>query len=337
MLARILNNWPYKLLALAIAIVLRVQIGNALNPQQTSKINVPVIINPGDVPNNLVETSYYPKSVTITFTGSPTDIEDLSAGASDIQATISLARAHVGSNAALPINVTLPPELREKVDMVNKTPSGALVFLDTRQHMDMSVHVEPPTAPIGYVYETAKVDPGTASVDGAESVVKTISQLVVSFMDNSPNPGNIDDTGRITAVDSNGAVIDDVTVSPAQARVQIPIRKVGIMKSLVISPQVTGSLRYPLRVESVEVDPQNVVVSGPAPLLAQTSVALTVPIDLSNQTDTFRQAVKLDLPEGVTAVQNPFVEVTVHVTASPPTNPPTAGLASHSTGIGKIQ
>jgi YbbR domain-containing protein len=325
MLARILNNWPYKLLALAIAIVLRVQIGSALNPQEPAKITVPIIINDSDVPTNLVATSYSPKNVTVTLSGSPSDVADLSSRAGDIQATVNLERAHAGSNSRLPIIITLPADMREKVTMMSKVPNDVIVILDTKQHIVMSVHADPPTAPIGYVYQAAKVLPPTVSVDGPESLVNSISQLVVypSSGDTSSNPGNILETERIVAVDSNGVPISgDLKLSPADAMVEIPIRKVGVMKSLVISPQVTGSPRFPLRVVKIDVDPENVVVSGPAALLAQTSVALTMPIDLTNQTDTFRQSVKLDLPSGVTSVQNPLVDVTVHLTTSPPSAAP---------------
>jgi len=336
MLARLLNNWPYKLLALAIAIVLRVQIGNAANPQATNKITVPININAGDVPSNLVET-YHTPFVTITYSGPETDIEGLSA--SDIQATVNLSRARPGSNAALPIVVTLPVELRDKVQRLSMTPSGAAVFLDDKQHMVMSVHAEPPTAPIGYVYEPAQLYPATASVDGPESAMKNVSQLVVfGTGDSLASPADLNDVGRIVAVDSRYSQIDGVTVTPAQARVIIPIRKIGAMKSLMISPLVSGAPRYPLRVDKIDVEPEMVVVSGPAPLLAQTSVALTVPIDLTNQSATFRQSVKLDLPSGLSAVQNPSVEVTVHLTNRPPENSsPPVGLTSHDTGLGAIQ
>jgi len=336
MLARLLDNWPYKLLAIAIAIVLRVYVGNATNPQTTKQLTVPINIT--NVPPGLVPTQSTP-DVTISFSGPPDLIGTLSA--SDIQASVNLDRAHEGDNTALPITVGLTSILRDQVQKDSMAPTGAEVYLDSKGHIIMSVHADfSGTAPVGYQYQLPTVEPATASVDGPESMLKSISRLVVfadPYSDSLATPTTIDDIGQIVALDNRSAQIDGVTITPAQAHVIIPIRKVGALKSLVISPQIVGSPRYPLRVSEVDVNPEMVVVSGPAPLLSQTSIALTLPVDLSKETDTFTQMVKLDLPAGLTAIQNQPVQVTVHMTTTPATGGTGPGASSHDLRLGLLQ
>jgi YbbR domain-containing protein len=96
---------------------------------------------------------------------------------------------------------------------------------------------------------------------------------------------------------------------------------VGAFKSLVISPQITGAPKFPYRVMEVDVDPTMVVVSGAAKQLDQTSVVVTDPIDLTQRTDTFTQTVNLSLPYGLSVLQNPSVNVTIHIGVSQPSGP----------------
>jgi YbbR domain-containing protein len=336
MLARLLNNWPIKLLALAIAIVLRVYVGNVTNPQETKQLTVPIIVT--GVPDNLIATDYT-QNVTITFTGNPEIIDSL--GPSDIAANVNLSRAHSGANPGLQIVISEPPDLRDQIQIENKKPTGAAVYLDTKGSINLGVRAEfTRFAPVGYEYELPTVTPTTARVDGPESLLKSINKLVVfadTDSDVMASPTTIDDMGDIVPVDGGNHQVEGVTVTPAQAHFVIPIRKIGALKSLVISPQVIGALHYPLRISQVDVDPTTIVVSGPAPLLAQTSVALTMPIDVTAQTGTFRQTVRLDLPAGLTAVTSPNVDVTVHITDARPTGPQSPGFTSRDTGFGAIQ
>jgi YbbR domain-containing protein len=109
------------------------------------------------------------------------------------------------------------------------------------------------------------------------------------------------------------------------------------LKSLVVSPEVIGSPRYPFRITAVTVNPTMVVVSGPVALLAQTSVALTTPINVSGQSGEIKKTVKLDLPSGLTAVQNPQVDVSIEISVAPPADDTPNGLISHEIHQGAVQ
>jgi hypothetical protein len=333
MLSRYLENWPYKLLALAIAIVLRVYVGNTMNPRSSKPMTVPVIVQ--GVSDNFVVTNATP-NVALQISGPPAIIDSL--GPSDIEATVNVGRAHSGANGALPIAITIAPDLRSQVSVDSKTPNGAAVYLDTKSDITMKVRADfSRSAPVGYEYQLPTVSPALARVDGPESVLGTISRLVVfADVDSAMvTPTTIDDTDDIVAVDRNNTQVMGVTITPSQAHVTIPIRKVAAYKSLVISPQIVGSPKYPLRVSQVDVYPTNTVVSGAAPLLAQTSVVMTQPVDLSEQTDTFTQTVKLSLPDGL-ITQLASVVVTVHLTASQPASTVPTAEVSHQVPTGKI-
>jgi YbbR domain-containing protein len=335
MLARFLNNWPYKLLSLAIAIVLRVYVGDSTNPQTTKQINVPIVVT--GVPTGLVATQWTP-NVAVTFTGPPNKIEGLSP--SDVQATVNLSRAHDGPNAALPITITLPAVLRDEVQSDNLTPSGAAVYLDTKISTSMTVTPEfSRSAPVGYQYLAPTDSPAMAKIEGPSSLVNSVSRLVIFAdpVDALATPTTIDETGPIVAMDDRDAKIEGLEIVPSQAHVIIPIRKVGALKSLVVSPEVIGSPRYPFRITAVTVNPTMVVVSGPVALLAQTSVALTTPINVSGQSGEIKKTVKLDLPSGLTAVQNPQVDVSIEISVAPPADDTPNGLISHEIHQGAVQ
>jgi YbbR domain-containing protein len=330
MLTRFLDNWPYKLMAIALAIALRVYVGNTMNPRSTKTMTVPVYLK--NVPDNLVPTGWT-QNVALEVSGTPSEIDNLEQ--SDVEATVNLARAHSGPNPALPISV----KILGQVDKDSMTPSGAVVYLDTKGTVSLKLHSEfAGTAPEGYEYSEPTISPAFARVDGPQTLLNAIRRLVV-FVDvdsNGPStPTTVDDTDDIVAIDGNNAQVQGVTITPKQAHVIIPIKKASEFKSLVISPLIVGSPKYPLRVSQVDVNPTMMTVSGPGSLLSQTSVILTDPVDLSQQADTFTQSVKLDLPTGLTSLHSPTVQVTVHLTASQPTGTP-GGLTTHATPLGKM-
>jgi YbbR domain-containing protein len=109
------------------------------------------------------------------------------------------------------------------------------------------------------------------------------------------NPLEID--LRLTPVDADGNVVNDVTLDPQVVRVNVNIRRREDVREISVRPNVQGMPPEGYVLNTLSYEPQSVLVSGTPSVLAGLQDTLsTQPIDLSNHTSNFEVSVPVILP-----------------------------------------
>jgi YbbR domain-containing protein len=112
-------------------------------------------------------------------------------------------------------------------------------------------------------------------------------------------------------VDLAGEPLAPVDVVPESARVRLPIFGDRQTKTLPIRPVVAGSPAAGFEVASVTVDPIVVAVEGDPDDLAVLEVADTAPVTVTGATSNVVSETTLELPDGVQALGDSTITVTV--------------------------
>ncbi len=314
MLTRLLENWPYKLAAVVIAIALRGYVSAQMNPRTV--VNVPVTVL--HVPDGYERRDSTP-TVRVQVTGSATVLDGLRQ--SDISATVDAYSARNGVNRNLPIAVSIIPELRNQIQIETKTPSTANVTLEqvgkSRHQLRVLFTRMPPP---GYTYGVPVIVPANAEVSAATSVLDTVHELVVDVdadttdaLSTTPTP--IDGRYEISACDEADHKIAGVSILPVTAHVTIPLIKVASVKTVPIAPMVVGKPSAPNVLIGAATEPALATISGPADVLDRTNVIMTAPVDITGATADMSRSVQLVPPMGIVINSTRTVSVSIRISA----------------------
>ncbi|HET9228024.1 MAG TPA: CdaR family protein, partial [Thermoanaerobaculia bacterium] len=93
----------------------------------------------------------------------------------------------------------------------------------------------------------------------------------------------------------------------------------AVTRRIRVVPDLTGQPVPGARVDEPEVFPSQVLVSGPASMVASTEVLSTRPVSLTGRSTTFEERVPVQTPDPLIRVVDP-TRVTVRVPILPPRN-----------------
>lgn len=199
--------------------------------------------------------------------------------------------------------VTIRPNtLTVTVDRVAEKRVGVLVI----------VSEEPP---LGYTYPAAPVcDPTEVTVSGGAERVQSVDHVEVRLnLGDERNP-LADQSYVMTPVDGNGDKVRNVELIPERATCSVDIQVREDITPVEVLPARSSNPPAGYLFEGYgNIEPKSVGLTGDRDAIAQlNSVVRTVPIDLSDRTETFTTDVALALPEGVQLVsENQLIQVTV--------------------------
>ena len=114
----------------------------------------------------------------------------------------------------------------------------------------------------------------------------------------------------IKAIDSNGAVVDDVELSNSEGSLSV---SVGIKKSVEIKSKIIGNVKEEFELSNVELSKNNVTIVGDSQIVKDIGYIETEEINVSDLSESKTFTVKLNLPNGV-EVNNNEEYITVNVT-----------------------
>jgi YbbR domain-containing protein len=302
-LGRVIHNWPLKLGAVALATLLYAGLIISANAK------------------------VFPVSVPIEAVGVTADVTILSdLGA--VREVRYLAPDDLGlrldsSNfrATVDLSDINPAERRKSVDVKVEAIDPRVTVTDWEPHrivveFDVVVsRVVPVRAVIGPVPSGLDVgDPvvedDEVTVTGAASLVERIVEAQARI---SVQASGIDVNGLVDLqpVDLAGEVVSPVDVEPVSTRVRLPIFSDRQTKTLPIRPVVAGSPAAGFEVASVTVEPLVVAVEGDIDDLVVLEVADTAPVTVTGATSNVVTTTTLELPDGVQALGEATVTVTV--------------------------
>ena len=244
MLTRFLNNWPYKLAAIAIAVVLRLYVNSLVNPHTVRDLpDTPLTVK--NVPAGYVVTDI-PKTVTVRVSGPASTLDKLGQEGR-ISATADLRGAHSGVNPNLPVTVSLPPDASDQVSVDWVSPATISTTLDMVETLHMRVQVSfGRLPPAGYIYKQPVISPAIVTVTGPAPQLGQVREVVAyaEAQDDTGAPvSTMEGTFSLIPLDDHGAQVAGVVVSPQMAHVVVPVVRIA---AAIASPKSGQSVAHPV-------------------------------------------------------------------------------------------
>ena len=309
-LAIVAHNWPLKVAAIGLAVLLYV----ALLLSQSSK----------DYPGRIAIDVRNQPSTALLLGGvqyvtnvryfAPPDVAARVTGA-EFTAFIDL-----GAKTAIPdatgdvtvdVIVTATDPL---VQILDVTPRRITVHLDTLTHQDVPVRVDYGTAPAGVTVRTPILDKTTVTVSGTQS---NVSQVVAAVAKVRIDPAaiQIDQEVDLVAIDARNEVVTHVALDPTSVHVKILVGTQLQNRSLPVNPVVVGTPATGFELSAIDVDPLVVSLEGDAATLAALTRIDTEPLSVTGASSDVAQTVKLVLPDGVQVLGSDTIRLTAHIDA----------------------
>jgi YbbR domain-containing protein len=303
----LLRDWPLKLAAIGLAIVLYAGVALSENTR-TWGGSVPIEILRPPVGGALLEQ---PGSVTDIRYRAPLDVaRGLTSGSFRASIDLSVLEPRMGADPVpVPVNV-FPVDPR--VTVVDYTPGSVNVRVDQVVTRRMPVTVDHGVVPEGIVIGPVLAEPATVVVEGASSRLATI-RTVTGLVAVDASGINVDQDVTLEALDEAGVPVSGVIIRPSVIHVTIPVARQLAYATLPVVPEVAGRPGDGHRVAAVTVTPQTITVGGEESAVRELSHVATEPIDLRGAIDDVEADVDVALPSEVTATSGGQVRVTVTI------------------------
>ncbi len=296
------RNFPVKLLALIAAVIMWGYVMNEENPSVNATYTVPVeIVNAPegyDVSMNVKEVRLKvraPRALMATV------------HEADFKAVIDLSGNTEGEYEER-IKTVVPQgfELLELSDEVVSVNMESLIAHGVP--VEISVSGKPAQG-----MDVGKVQPVQQYVNVygprhlVESIVKATGKIKLS-----DNTADFTMRVRLTAVDTDGNMVNNLSVLPTEMDVTVQLVPGMGKKIVTVKPVVHGILPEGYKLGGVTSEPAQVEIGGPTRLLADIKSLDTEPVSLAGMTESSSSDVGLVLPEGVTT-PNKTVSISIRV------------------------
>lgn len=304
------SNWPLKLTALGLAVVLYA--GVAIS-ESTRSWSGPVPIEVLNAPSGGALLSD-PGVVERIEYRAPQDVAEALTNDS-FRASIDLSSVEPRPGApSVEVPVDVFP-LDPRVRVVGYDPPGVIVQVDEVVTLTMPVEVDHGPLPDGFQLGPVSVEPALATISGAASRVQNVRSVEGRFVVDASGI-NIDQDVAIEAFDELGGIVSGVDVRPTSVRVEADVARQLAYATVPVIPEIVGEPAHGKRVDNVSVLPATVTVSGENPAIRQLGSITTAPVDISGQDVELVVEVPLVLPAEVTTTAEESVTVLVTFTDS---------------------
>jgi YbbR domain-containing protein len=316
----VFGNWPLKVAALFLAVLLYVGMVALQSTQQwPGTVSIDIAHQPAS--SYLVKPDPLPEVSGIRYIAAA----DVPVTRDSFRAILDLADAVVSESQDSLVKVQLTAQ-DPRIQIVDYQPQQIRVALDPIVHRLVSVVVDTGVVPSGLQPGSPILSASTVDVFGAASIVRRVAY--------ADAPVRIDASGLdvnadvdLVAHDSSGAVVTNVQFDPRTIHVDMLVGSQLQSQSVAVNPIVSGNPASGYYVSSVEVTPSVVVVRGQADALAKLKgLVNTTAISVAGATTDVSATVSLDLPSGVGLVAQAKINVVVHLTSPTATRTVTVGI-----------
>ena len=310
-LAFVAHNWPLKLAAIGLAVLLYV----ALLLSQSSKDypgRIPIDVRNQPSTALLLGGVQY---VTNVRYFAPPDVAARVSG-DEFTAFIDLSAPTAVPDATGDVTLDVTVKASDPlVQILDVTPRRITVHLDPLRSKDVPVQVDYGTAPTGVTVRTPVVDIEQVTVSGTQS---NVSQVVAAVARVRIDPAaiQIDQQVDLVAIDARNEVVTHVKLDPSSVHVKILVGTQLQNRSLPVNPVVIGTPAVGFELSSIEVDPLVISLEGDAATLAALTRIDTAPLSVTGASSDVAQTVKLVLPDGVQTLGSDTIRITAHIDAA---------------------
>jgi len=304
----IFGNWPLKVTALGLAVVLYA--GITLSESTRSWTGpVPIEVLNAPIGGALLDDPGVVERIEFRAA------DEIADGLTNdsFRASIDLSGV-VPRPGAEPIEVPVDVfPLDPRVRVVDYSPPGVTVRIDEVVSRVMPVIID--HGPLAEGIEMGPIisEPNQVDVIGASSRLRNVRSVEGRFVVDASGI-NIDEDIVLEAFDEVGALVPGIDIEPASVRVQADVARQLAYATVPIIPELVGEPAYGKRVDNVSVVPAAVTVSGENPAVRQLQAISTEPLDISGQDVELVAEVPLAFPEEVTSPGEELVTVLVTFT-----------------------
>jgi len=202
-----------------------------------------------------------------------------------------------------------------RVDILTVTRPELRVQLDRTAEKEVPVRVDVmDSTAFGFDWQPPLVTPMTVTVRGPETQVSQASVAVAEvFLRNAKN--QVERTEPLVAQNAQEQPVPRVEVSPAEARIIVPVEEWPGRKEVAVRVNLEGQPAPGYRLSTVRVNPSTVVLLGNADVLAAVpGFVETEPVALAGATSEIQRRLQLRVPDGVTVLEGRIVDVTASIT-----------------------
>ena len=309
----LLGNLSVLILSFILALIVWVSSVTASDPNVERTRTTPIEVM-GQEPNTLMEGSI-PTQARVTVR-TPNSVWNRMASVENaVQTWIDLTGLGAGTHD-VPVQIYIS-EVFRPVRLISLNPETVTVTLEELVSTDFVVQLQVTGEPaVGYQAGVAAKKPSVVTVTGSESLVLQVA-AVATNLDISDANETIRANLPLQAIDAEGEIVSDVTITPDSVEVVQPITLLGGYRNMVVKVVTVGRVAVGYKMTNVSVSPPNVVVFSTDPQVVNDlpSFIETEPIDITGADDDIEALLSLVLPEGVSIVGDDRVLVQVNIAA----------------------
>jgi len=301
------RNWPLKLAAIGLAMVLYAGVVVSENSRAWPGEVAIMVVDPP--PGGVLLTA--PGSVSAIRYRAPLDVAGQLTSQS-FRATIDLSGLTPepgGPPVDVPVRlVALDP----RVQILDYAPRAVDVRLDSVVSRTVPVSVERGIVPEGLDLGPPQVTPASVLLRGASSRLAEVRSVIARVAVDGSGL-NIDLEVDLEVVDEAGDLVLGVEVTPAAARVRIEVGRELAYVVLPVVVDLAGAPAAGSRVGGVTVEPATVTVSGEAPTVERLTSIVTDPVSVEGLAVDLVRTVPLRLPPDISLVGDAEATVAVGI------------------------
>ncbi|WP_258358700.1 CdaR family protein [Moorella sulfitireducens] len=309
MLEHFRQDWIYRLLAVALAVILWIYVTGEQNPTGQKVVLVP--LETENLGEGLVVADR-PEEVQVRVEGRKATISNLLSR--DVHAYVNLRDAKVGDNL-LPVRVEVP----EGVNVVHVNPGQVTIKIDKIEEVQLPVQVNLLGTPAsGYRALEPVLKPSQVVVSGSAAILKSIGRVYVEAKIDQAS-GNFLAQLPVKLADQEGQPLQEwLTVSPQVIETFIPVVQDMPSKILPVRPQLAGEVAEGYTIDRIILQPEVVEVFAPYNHLASFDYINTAPINIAGATKNITVETNLEIPAGVQVGNFPRVRVVIEIKKANP-------------------
>ena len=299
------KNLFYKIFSLVLAVLLWLYVSNQENPLTEQMFTVPLEIR--DLSQTLV-ISEQPSFVKVRIEGQRQELSTVTTR--DIHAFLELEGTDAGLHL-MDVNVSVPGKTR----LVAVTPTNINVNVETVAFAQVPVVVsfanENPAK--GYMALPVVLNPTRVEISGPQEKLKNIKQVFVE-VNLAGISVNYHQKLPTKVADSSGNLLtDSIAITPKEVDVLVPIIRELPSKTVPVKVPLSGEPAAGYLVERVVIEPQVVPIYGDFARIDLIDSLSTAPVNIAGATQDVTQRVALQIPTGLTVVENQEVTAVIRI------------------------
>ncbi|HET9498563.1 MAG TPA: CdaR family protein [Candidatus Limnocylindria bacterium] len=274
-MALLLRNWPLKLGALVLSVLLYAGLvySGSFTEQQVTGVPIRAV----NQPLNTYLLTGDLGTVDIGYRASAAAAGGVTA--STFSASVDLEAydmTQAGEPQLLAVEVR---SLDDEVEVLDTAPLEVSVILDRLGVRTVQVVVDRGEIPAGLEITSQDVMPSTVQAQGPESRLRLVTRALARVRID-PSGIDVHEQVDLVAVNVDGEPVPAVELSPNAASVDIEVSTAETSKTVPVALDLQGSPPVGLTLTAISAEPAAVTLFGPPEVLAAIASVSTEPIDL---------------------------------------------------------